>query len=159
MKWRRSHTADDKPTHLDTRDLGYRIPLIRGFQRPRQQAFLAHRLRRMLGVDAARRGQEQELAHRAARQHRSPRSECRDCRGGTQPGTGCWHGYLDLGSSRRTRGPAFQANHALTGGGIAQIDRRTLDRHEVGKSCGVQTPQEWAEPTKPRWPATRIRSL
>ena len=39
-------------THLDARNLGDRIPLIGGFERPGEQGFLLERLRREPGIDA-----------------------------------------------------------------------------------------------------------
>ena len=49
-------------TQLDAGDLGDRIPLVGGLQRPGEQAILGHRLGRELGVDAGR-AQELQLAH------------------------------------------------------------------------------------------------
>ena len=52
-------------TQLDAGDLGYRIPLIGGLQRPGEQRFLADRLLGELGINAAA-TQKQQAPHTAA---------------------------------------------------------------------------------------------
>ena len=49
------------PAHFDAGDLGQRVGPVGGLQRPSEEVFFLHRLRRELGIDAARAEEQQPL--------------------------------------------------------------------------------------------------